>query len=116
MIIDELVKELSPKSDCIRSALVLTSCSDADRPRGTDVNAPSTSKTEIKINKRKRRSHNTDDEDYLLPDLKPVEGTELRFTKFPDSNYPEDATPAEITKHSLDSTYVLDTMLKRHKK
>jgi A1 cistron-splicing factor AAR2 len=53
-------------------------------------------------------------EEELLPQLKPTPGTELRFTQFPERNYPEGSTPAEITHHSLDSTYVLETMVARY--
>jgi hypothetical protein len=49
-------------------------------------------------------------EDDVLPHLNPVPGTELRFTQFPERHFPEGSTPAEITHHSLDSTYVLETM------
>lgn len=41
-------------------------------------------------------------------------GMALRLTEFPERTYPEDATPAEITKHCLDQTYVLDHLIKRH--
>lgn len=118
-----LVTDLSPKDQYIRSALVLVSCKDEDRPRGNTsiLNTPSTSTSQDENiispnNKRRRRSNNRDIEDDLLPDLKPMEGTELRFTLFPEQNYPEGSTAAEITRHSLDSTYVLNFILKRHKK
>jgi A1 cistron-splicing factor AAR2 len=53
-------------------------------------------------------------EEDLLPQLKPTPGTELRFTQFPERNFPEGSTPAEITHHSLDSTYVLETMIAKY--
>jgi A1 cistron-splicing factor AAR2 len=53
-------------------------------------------------------------EDDVLPHLKPVPGTELRFTQFPERHFPEGSTPAEITHHSLDSTYVLETMVAKY--
>jgi hypothetical protein len=53
-------------------------------------------------------------EEHLLPQLKPTPGTELRFTEFPERNFPEGSTPAEITHHSLDSTYVLETMIAKY--
>lgn len=120
----ELVEKLQPASGNIRSALELVSCSNADRPRGvaTDKNEASTSK-EIPampetLSPGSRRKifrpgmENIDDD--LLPDLKPVPGTEIRFTQFPERSYPDGSTPAEITKHSLDSSYVLEYLIKAH--
>lgn len=50
-------------------------------------------------------------EDKYLPDMKQVPGTEIRFTEIPKDKYPEGSTAAEITKHNMDSTYVLDQLL-----
>lgn len=41
---------------------------------------------------------------------------ELRFTKFPEQTYPNNSTPAEITKHCLDQSYTLELMIKSHKR
>ena len=97
-----LIERCSPECGFVRSALELEHCSDAARPRG-GVSNP----------KRKRRSGLTveEKEEELLPDMKPKPGTELRLSKLPDKSYPDGASPAEITKHSLDSTYALDTLL-----
>ncbi len=38
-------------------------------------------------------------------------GTQIRYTPFPSQKYPEGATPQEITKHSMDSTYQLEQLL-----
>lgn len=88
----------------VRSALELEHCSDASRPRGKESDS-----------KRKKSGRLTaeDKEEQLLPDLKPKPGTELRLTELPDKHYPDDATPSEITRHSLDTSYVLDTTLKK---
>ncbi|XP_068237846.1 protein AAR2 homolog [Palaemon carinicauda] len=40
-----------------------------------------------------------------IPDLKPMPGTEIRFSNFPSRPYPDGATPSEITRCSLDSSY-----------
>jgi hypothetical protein len=64
--------------------------------------------------KQRRRSRPLtmeEKEDEVLPHLKPVPGTELRFTQFPERHFPEGSTPSQITHHSLDSTYVLETMV-----
>lgn len=44
--------------------------------------------------------------------MKPKPGTELRLSKIPNKQYPDGASPTEITKYSLDSSYVLDIILK----
>ncbi|XP_011697701.1 PREDICTED: protein AAR2 homolog isoform X2 [Wasmannia auropunctata] len=99
-----LVARCSPLCGYVRSALELEHCSDASRPRGGESDS-----------KRRRSGRLTveDREEQLLPDLKPRPGTELRLTEISDKRYPDDATPSEITRHSLDSSYVLDTTLKK---
>lgn len=87
----------------MRSALELEHCSDASRPRGGE----SCSKQQLSGRLTEVK------EDQLLPNLKPKPGTELRLTEIPDKHYPDNATPSEITKHSLDSSYALDTILKK---
>ncbi|PNF34112.1 AAR2-like protein [Cryptotermes secundus] len=102
-VTDELISRLVPELGQIRSALELVSC---DKSYG-DVPAP----------KRRSRPLTAEErEEDLLPQLKPTPGTELRFTQFPERNFPEGSTPAEITHHSLDSTYVLETMLAKYKR
>ncbi|CAH0558993.1 unnamed protein product [Brassicogethes aeneus] len=108
---DDLIKILTPLSGKVRSALELQSCSNADRPKGVKKN-PNDAETSSGSSPKKSRLSN-DTEHNFLPDLKPIEGTELRLTEFPKKNYPDGATPSEITKHSLDSTYVLDMMVSK---
>nr|CAG4640692.1 EOG090X02H9 [Eulimnadia texana] len=50
-------------------------------------------------------------EDQMLPSMQPRPGTELRFTAIPANPFPEGATAAERTRLSLDSSFVLDTIL-----
>lgn len=80
----------------------LVGIDNASRPKGGECSK-----------KRKRRSGSSieDKEKDLLPDLKPVPGTELRLTELPSKFYPDDATPKEITEHSLDTSYALDLLL-----
>ncbi|KAH3868735.1 protein AAR2 homolog isoform X2 [Dreissena polymorpha] len=47
-----------------------------------------------------------------LPKLTVVPGTAIRFTKIPKQRYPEGASPQEVTIHSIDSTYILESLLK----
>ncbi|XP_022919505.1 protein AAR2 homolog [Onthophagus taurus] len=104
---ENLLYNLMPLSGKIRSALELVSCKDCDRPKGNKIieDGPSTSK---------RRSTRIDcDEllDNLLPDMKPIAGTEIRFTPIPSKRYPDGSSPSEITKHCMDQSYILDVLL-----
>lgn len=49
-----------------------------------------------------------------LPRMKQREGTELRFSAIPQKTYPPGATPAEITRCSLDLSYALETVLQKN--
>ncbi|XP_001603971.1 protein AAR2 homolog isoform X2 [Nasonia vitripennis] len=102
---DSIVERCSPVCGFVRSALELVNFDDASRPRGTESR------------KRKRGAGLTveEKEQELLPDLKPKPGTELRLSELPQKFYPDDATPAEITRHSLDTSYALDTLLNKLK-
>ncbi|XP_043840370.1 protein AAR2 homolog [Dromiciops gliroides] len=46
-----------------------------------------------------------------LPQMQPKAGTEIRFTELPKQTYPDGASPAEITKHSMDLSYALETVI-----
>ncbi|XP_043946047.1 protein AAR2 homolog [Protopterus annectens] len=46
-----------------------------------------------------------------LPKMKLKAGTEIRFTKVPKKMYPDGATPAEITKYSMDLSYALEIII-----
>uniref|UniRef100_UPI00398F02E5 protein AAR2 homolog n=1 Tax=Pristiophorus japonicus TaxID=55135 RepID=UPI00398F02E5 len=46
-----------------------------------------------------------------LPKMKIKAGTEIRFTQIPNQKYPEGASPAEITKCSMDFSYALETII-----
>lgn len=91
------LSRLVPTSGWIRSALELSA---------GEMNASP------KVKKRRSRPSTAEEkEDDLLPELKPVPGTELRLTHLPLESYPKGSTPAEITKHSLDQSYTLESML-----
>jgi A1 cistron-splicing factor AAR2 len=100
--LDELVSRLVPQSGQIRSALDLVPCDNSSSNGDTAA---------LKQRRRSRPLTMEEKEDDILPHLKPLPGTELRFTQFPERHFPEGSTPAEITHHSLDSTYVLETMV-----
>ncbi|XP_015591459.1 protein AAR2 homolog isoform X2 [Cephus cinctus] len=99
---DSVVQRCAPLCGFVRSALELENCDDASRPRGGESSQ-----------KRQRRSGLSieEKEELLLPHLKPVPGTELRLTKLPEKHYPDGASPTEITQHSLDTSYTLETLL-----
>ncbi|NXS39682.1 AAR2 protein, partial [Balaeniceps rex] len=46
-----------------------------------------------------------------LPQMEPKAGTEIRFTELPKQMYPSGATPAEITRHSMDLSYALEKVI-----
>ncbi|NXA41530.1 AAR2 protein, partial [Eudromia elegans] len=46
-----------------------------------------------------------------LPAMRPRPGTAIRFTELPAQTFPEGASPQEITRHSMDLSYALDTVL-----
>lgn len=46
-----------------------------------------------------------------LPRMHSKPGTALRFSEIPKQSYPEGASPAEITRHSMDKSYLLATFL-----
>ena len=103
-IADELAAKLVPQSGQIRAALELVSREFTSSRDG----APAAKQ------RRCRLSTAEEKEEDLLPQLKPLPGTEIRFTNLPERNFPEGATPAEITHHSLDSSYALDLMLQNY--
>lgn len=97
-ITDNHLSRLVPASGLIRSAL--------------DLSAGDERSTSPKTKKRRSRPSTAEEkEDDLLPELKPVPGTELRLTPLPSESYPKGSTPAEITKHSIDQTYTLEAMM-----
>uniref|UniRef100_UPI00358E3ABE protein AAR2 homolog n=1 Tax=Myxine glutinosa TaxID=7769 RepID=UPI00358E3ABE len=46
-----------------------------------------------------------------LPAMHPVPGTELRFSLVPTRCFPSGASPAEVTRHSLDRSFALDSLI-----
>nr|CAH7727383.1 unnamed protein product [Callosobruchus chinensis] len=113
---DDLVKSLVPLSGYIQSALELESCSDADRPKGKKPDKDEDPAEHSLPSDAKRLRTSSNMEDTLLPHLKAKVGTELRLTNFPAKNYPDGSTPADITKHSLDSSYVFDLVVSSYEK
>ncbi|XP_014252497.1 protein AAR2 homolog [Cimex lectularius] len=93
-ISDSVLNRLLPECGVISSALELISMQDRPKP--------------VLI----RRLRTVDErEEELLPKLRPTPGTEIRFTPMPMKTYPDGSTPQDITKHSLDLSYTLDSMI-----
>ncbi|EEZ98158.1 protein AAR2 homolog [Tribolium castaneum] len=109
-ITENLLGKLVPQCGQVRAALELQSCSDAERPRGAKRKKGEASEPSCSGIKNLSGCGELD----LLPALKPIEGTELRLTKFPEKNYPEGSSPSEITQHSLDLTFVFETLLSQY--
>ena len=53
----------------------------------------------------------TDDLNHKLPNLKTVTGTNIKYSVVPKQRYPPNASPADITKYSMDSSYALNIIL-----
>merc|ERR1712241_902839 len=51
-----------------------------------------------------------DRENQKLPKMSCQTSSKIRFTTIP-AKYPSNSTPAEVTKHSMDSTYQLNQYL-----
>ncbi|KAG7307741.1 hypothetical protein JYU34_006316 [Plutella xylostella] len=132
----ELAAKLSPKNGIIRASLELMSMTDEERPRGvksgsqdsetTDQEPKATEESTSKepdeagddavpgqseAKKPKLRVTQEDRENAMLPDLKAVPGTSLRFTAIPRERFPVGAAPGDVTKHSLDQSYTLELMI-----
>lgn len=88
------MERLSPEQVLIRSALELESMPESSKPK-------------------RRRTLNK--EEAMLPQLSPKAGTALRMHSVPEFHWPDDATPADITKHTLDRTFALENMLALYK-
>lgn len=115
-ITEDLIIKLLPLSGIIRAALELIGFPDP-KPKEPSDGVESSDESSSQAPKRIRKSRQFTDvekNDELLPHLAPVEGTDLRFSALPDRNYPEGASPSEITRHSLDSTYVFQQLLGQH--
>jgi len=67
--------------------------------------------TELPQEPRHSRASASATEDAVLL-LQQNPDTVIRFTAFPKQKYPEGASPAEISKFSMDSSYAVDCLLK----
>jgi len=90
-ITSELVKKLSPEDGVVKSVLELL-------PEEVAV-----------VGDENSRSLVTDKDG--LPCMSANPASVIRFTPVAKHWYPDGASPAEVTKHSIDSSYILSTLL-----
>lgn len=89
-ITEELIANVAPLSNMIRTSAEFQSCTDEERPRGTTQ----TNTTNLSLYAKQT-------EEELLPNLKTVPETVLRFTRIP-SICAKNASPAEISYAHID--------------
>lgn len=87
-----------PTCGLVRTAVEYLSCPDSDRPRGAGTSP------------RLRTVRSLADEDDLLPDLQPIEGTAPNFTRLPKINT-KTTSPAEISLNYMDSINLVEKLL-----
>ncbi|CAK8683735.1 protein AAR2 homolog [Clavelina lepadiformis] len=92
-ITPNLVQKLSPENKVIYSVLELLPHSEVD----SDMS-----------------SHASKTDKDGLPNMKANPMSVIRFTNMPDKWYPEGASPSDISKHCMDSSYILDIVMKTY--
>lgn len=93
-----------PECGLVRTSAEFESCTDAERPKGGSD--PNTAAAAI----RQYNNKILQNEENMLPHLKVVAGTALRFDTLPDRCAP-DATPAQVTSAFMDSIGAVQRLL-----
>jgi hypothetical protein len=96
-ITPHLVSKLNPKLGTIRSVPVLL-----------PLKYPQDKISETKSANSASTARNLDD---LLPKMEAESNSVINFTCIPKVRYPKGSNPCQITKHSIDSTYILESVL-----
>ena len=52
---------------------------------------------------------------FQLPNMKVNPKGAIRYSQIPKEKYPSGSSPAQITKHNMDSSFQLETFLKQYK-
>ncbi|XP_071806634.1 protein AAR2 homolog [Asterias amurensis] len=104
-ITENLVKTWMPSCGKIFSAPQLI----AD-----DKTATTAERAELAESQRKTAEDSSATAEDLLPRMHCKPGTEIRFSAIPKKNYPDGASPADVTKYCMDLSYTLKTMLRTH--
>lgn len=94
--LEEVLERIQPIKKNIASVPSMISSSDASRKQ---PDFP------------KKRTTRGNLEESLLPQLIPCPDTEIRFTAIPECSFPVGSTASQITKYSLDTSYILEQML-----
>lgn len=100
----ELVTQLQPVCGSITSVTQFQTKSSNSKSRREEAEA------QKQLDHKEPSTSDSNSSKPELPKLDTIPGTEIRFTKIP-RRYPESASPSEITKYSMDSTYALRTMI-----
>ncbi|KAK7482501.1 hypothetical protein BaRGS_00026212 [Batillaria attramentaria] len=106
----EAVADLQPScgSICSMAQFVSEASTSQSRKRDAEVEAMEDDST------KQAKDKNTNSLDAKLPKMKTVKGTKIRYSKIPKQKYPDGASPAVITKFSMDSSYQLETVLEKY--
>ncbi|KAG0712365.1 Protein AAR2 [Chionoecetes opilio] len=86
-----------------------------DQTQAMEITTETTDSTDTPTDTRHTPDTHTPPEpprtDPQLPEMVPREGTEFRFTQPPKKSYREGASPTEVTRYSMDSSYSVRHML-----
>lgn len=94
----DVISRCAPDCGLVRTSVEYLSCPDSERPRGGYPG-------NVKL-----LAQSVADESDLLPNLKPIPGTALKFTKLPE-RVPKGCSPEEISMHHIDSISAVDLLL-----
>ena len=105
----EIALSLQPECGAICSIPQFVSEPSTSQSRKRDAETEAMETQASPSPRERTRQSSLDDK---LPKMKAVEGTRIRYTKIPEQKYPSGASPAEITKFNMDSTFQLETIIK----
>ncbi|VVC44710.1 AAR2, N-terminal,AAR2, C-terminal,A1 cistron-splicing factor, AAR2 [Cinara cedri] len=100
LLTENLIDKLSPETKLIQSAMELFPTSTRENTKKRRKWGPIRSETDVGY------EH--------LPKLVPKEENKIRYTEPPEYHYPPGASLSEITKYSLDTSYILHQMIEKH--
>ncbi|GFS07362.1 protein AAR2 homolog [Elysia marginata] len=111
----ELVDLLQPDCKTIYSVPQFESAASTTQSRRAAAQARAT-----QTSKDNQTSHTSQDDEtkisQSLPELVSVESSKIKYSEIPKKKYPPGATPSEISKYNMDSSYALDVLLERFNK
>ncbi|XP_061188953.1 protein AAR2 homolog [Saccostrea echinata] len=123
-ITPELVDKLQPLSKTISSVTDFVSEVSNTQTRRSQSTSSQAKKAKLLIDKTESMEDDTQgnqeenaepaslkEAESKLPDMKVREESKIRFSPIPKLKYPPGSSPAEMTKYSMDSSYVLESIL-----